>query len=94
ARRIRDFCVNMGLRLNIEETGGSVLADTAAVHLAQSTPDTHHRGTWLCHDMLSLDLAPGQGARNNGGTTQAPDLPGLGVEPDRSILGDPVAVYG
>lgn len=93
ARRIRDFCVNMGLRMNIEETGGSVLADTAAVHLAQSTPETHHRGTWLCHDMLTLDLAPGQGARNSNGTTAAPDLPGLGVEPECDILGDPVAVY-
>ena len=93
ARRIRDFCVDMGLRMNIEETGGSVLADTAAVHLAQSTPETHHRATWLCHDMLTLDLAPGQGARNQGGRAQAPELPGLGVEPDRSILGDPVALY-
>jgi L-alanine-DL-glutamate epimerase-like enolase superfamily enzyme len=93
ARRIRDFCVAMGLRLNIEETGGSVLADTAAVHLSQATPATHLRGTWLCHDMLSLDLAPGQGARNLGGITEAPALPGIGVEPDGNLLGPPVASY-
>lgn len=93
ARRIRDFCVAMGLRLNIEETGGSVLADTAAVHLAQSTPVTHRRGTWLCHDMLSMDAAPGQGARNHMGHTVAPALPGIGVEPDLAMLGEPVAQY-
>ena len=28
ARRIRDFCVQTGLRLNIEDTGGTALADT------------------------------------------------------------------
>ena len=93
ARRIRDFCVAMGLRMNIEDTGGSVLADTAAVHLAQSTPVTHRRGTWLCHDMLSVDTAPGQGARNQMGQTVAPEQSGIGVEPDLEVLGAPVASY-
>jgi L-alanine-DL-glutamate epimerase-like enolase superfamily enzyme len=92
ARRMRDFCLAAGIRMNIEETGGSVLADTGAVHLAASTPATHRRATWLCHDMLTLDLADG-GARNDGGITHAPDAPGLGVEPSSEILGDPVAVY-
>ncbi len=62
ARRLRDFCVATGLRMNIEDTGGSVIADTAAVHLAQSTPATHRRATWLCHDMHSIETAAG-GAR-------------------------------
>lgn len=93
ARRIRDFCVAVGLRVIVEDTGGSVLADTAAVHLAQSTPVTHHRATWLCHDMITIDPAPGQGARNQGGVTHAPDGPGIGVEPNRDVLGEPVAVF-
>ncbi len=92
ARRMRDFCVQTGLRLNIEDTGGSAVADTAAVHLAQSTPETHRRATWLCHDMISIDPAIG-GARNRGGVTVAPDAPGLGAAPDLEMLGEPVAVY-
>jgi L-alanine-DL-glutamate epimerase-like enolase superfamily enzyme len=93
ARRMRDFCVQTGLRMNIEDTGGSVIADTAAVHLAQATPVSHHRATWLCHDMVTPDTAEG-GARNQGGTTRAPDTPGLGVEPKLEVLGAPLAVYG
>ena len=93
ARRLRDFCLATGIRMNIEETGGSVLADTGAVHLAAATPATHRRATWLCHNMLTVDLAEG-GARNDGGVTHAPEAPGLGVEPRPEILGDPVAVYG
>ena len=37
---MRDFCVATGLRMNIEETGGTVIAGTAAVHLAVATPST------------------------------------------------------
>ncbi|NET43217.1 MAG: hypothetical protein F6K15_15490 [Okeania sp. SIO2B3] len=43
AKRIRDFCLETGIRMNIEESGGSVIADTEAVHLAQSTPATYLR---------------------------------------------------
>lgn len=92
AKRIRDFCVEAGWLINTEDTGGTALADTAAVHLAQATPARNRRGTWLCHEMLSVDPAIG-GARNLGGVTRAPDLPGLGVEPDPGVLGEPVAVY-
>lgn len=92
AKRIRDFCVETGMRMNIEETGGSIIADTGAVHLAQATPQTHLRATWLCHDMLTIDTAIG-GARNQGGKTYAPEAPGLGVEPKLDVLGKPIAVY-
>ncbi len=93
ARRIRDLCVQTGIRMNIEATAGSVLADTVAVQLAQATPARFRRGTWLCHEMLTMDPCEG-GARNLGGHTRAPDAPGLGVEPRLEFLGAPVAVYG
>ena len=67
ARCMRDFCVATGLRMNIEETGGSIIGDTAAAHLAQSTPETHRRATWLSHDMITVDTAAGgaqQGRRH------------------------------
>lgn len=92
ARRIRDFCVETGIRMNIEATGGSVLADTVAVHLAQATPRRAQRATWLCHEMLTVDPCEG-GARNLGGHTRAPDRAGFGVEPRPDALGEPVAVY-
>ncbi|MBO1350142.1 MAG: mandelate racemase/muconate lactonizing enzyme family protein [Hormoscilla sp. GUM202] len=92
AKRIRDFCMERGIRMNIEETGGSIIADTGAVHLAQATPRMFLRATWLCHEMLTVDTATG-GARNQGGKTFAPEAPGLGVEPKMDVLGEPIAVY-
>jgi len=93
ARAVRDFGLAVGWRMHIEETGGTVLADTAAIHLAHSTPGTNRLASWLGHDHLIDDIAAGQGARNDKGRTRAPDVPGLGVEPDMDALGDPVAVH-
>jgi L-alanine-DL-glutamate epimerase-like enolase superfamily enzyme len=93
AKRIRDFCVETGLAMLIMETGGTVLADTVAAHLAQSIPAERMLGTWLCHELLSHDMAPGAGARNCQGYTAAPDVPGIGVAPDAISLGEPVAIY-
>ena len=93
AKQIRDFGVSVGLQMHIEDLGGSALADTAAIHLAASTPDANRLASWLCHYHLADDPVPGQGARNVNGTATPPSLPGLGVMPDEDILGDPVAVY-
>jgi L-alanine-DL-glutamate epimerase-like enolase superfamily enzyme len=93
ARRLRDFCLSTGITMLVMDTGGTVLADTAVAHLAQSIPAPSCLGTWSCQEMITVDPAPGQGARNLDGCFTAPDLPGLGVEPELSCLGDPVAAY-
>lgn len=93
ARRMRDLCLDAGIRMNIEDTGGTTLQATAAVHLAQSTPVPFRRATWLCVEHLTFDPIDG-GARNDGtGRTTAPEAPGLGAAPDMAALGDPVASY-
>ena len=93
ARQVRDLGVQLGWQMHIEDVGGSVLADTAAIHLAASTPQQNRLASWLCHYHLAVDPAPGQGARNDSGTATPPSLPGLGVEPELAMLGHPVAEY-
>ena len=79
--------------MHIEDTGGTVVADTAALHLALSTPEEHRLGSWLCQPHLEDDPAPGEGARGDGGYIRLPDAPGLGVAPDEKWLGEPWAVF-
>ncbi len=93
ARQVRDFGLSVGWQMHIEDVGGSALADTAAFHLASSTPAENRLASWLSHDHLSVDPVPGQGVRNVGGQAAPPDAPGLGVRPDEAVLGDPVARY-
>ena len=93
AKRVRDFGVSVGWRMHIEDVGGTVLADTAALHLALATPEENRLASWLCHPHLADDPMPGQGARNEGGFAKLPNAPGLGVTPDVDWLGESTAVY-
>jgi hypothetical protein len=77
----------------IMDTGGTVISDTGVSHFAQAIPAPSCLGVWSCQEMVSVDPAPGRGARNVDGCFSAPDLPGLGVEPELELLGNPVAVY-
>ena len=67
AWQVRDFGLALGWQMHIEDVGGSALADTAAIHLAASTPDANRLASWLCNHHLSSNPVTGQGARNQGG---------------------------
>lgn len=94
ATRIRDIALAHGIDMFVMATGGSVLADTEALHLAATIPDDNCHAVWACQDMITVDIAGGRGPRNTGGHLHLPEIPGLGVHPDEDALGAPVAVYG
>ncbi len=94
AARMRDIALAHGIDIFVMATGGSVLADTEALHLAATIPDQNIRAVWACQDMLTVDVANGRGPRNIDGLLHLPEEPGLGVHPDEDALGDPVANYG
>jgi len=94
AARMRDVALAHGIQIYVMATGGSVLADTEAAILAQTIPPEFRLGTWACQDMLTVDIAPGQGARSVEGVLTASDAAGHGIIPDLDVLGNPVAVYG
>ena len=93
AARMRDVALAHGIDMFVMATGGSVLADTEALHLAATIPDIHCHAVWACQDMLTVDIAGGRGPRNKAGHLHLPEEPGLGVEPNEDQLGHPVAVY-
>ncbi len=93
AARIRDLAVAHGIRIAVMPTGGTVLADTDALHLAQTIPAAHRLRCWSCQDMIATDPAPGRGVRTCDGAMAITGAPGLGVAPDAGWLGAPVAIY-
>ncbi len=93
AARMRDVALAHGIDMFVMATGGSVLADTEALHLAATIPDANCHAVWACQDMLTVDIAGGRGPRNIDGHLHLPEAPGLGVHPDEDALGSPVAVY-
>ncbi|MEM7087942.1 MAG: enolase C-terminal domain-like protein [Pseudomonadota bacterium] len=93
AARMRDIALAHGIDMFVMATGGTVLADTEALHLAATIPDANCHAVWACQDMITVDIAAGRGPRNIDGHLHVPDTPGLGVHPDEASLGQPVAVY-
>ena len=93
AARIRDIALAHGIDIFVMATGGTVLADTEALHLAATIPDKMCHAVWSCQDMITIDIAPGRGSRASNGYLHLSKKPGLGVHPDESLLGTAVAVY-
>ncbi len=93
AARMRDVALAHGIDMFVMATGGTVLADTEALHLAATIPDVHCHAVWACQDMITAEIAEGAGPRNAKGHLTLPEAPGLGVHPNPNTLGDPVAHY-
>ena len=93
AARMRDVSLAHGIDMFVMATGGTVLADTEALHLSATIPDANCHAVWACQDMITVDIAGGRGPRNVDGHLHLPEAPGLGVHPDEGMLGNPVAVY-
>ncbi len=93
AARMRDVALAHGIDMFVMATGGTVLADTEALHLAATIPDAHCHAVWACQDMITVDIAGGRGPRNENGHLHLPETPGLGVHPDENTLGPPIATY-
>ncbi len=93
AARMRDVALAHGIDMFVMPTGGTVLADTEALHLAATIPDANCHAVWACQDMITVDVAGGRGPRNIDGHLHLPEGAGLGVHPEEAALGPPVARY-
>ena len=93
AARMRDVALAHGIDMFVMATGGSVLADTEALHLAATIPDAACHAVWACQDMITSEIADGKGPRNTDGHLHLPEAPGLGVHPNEDALGAPEATY-
>ncbi len=88
ARRARDLCEHLGVKMCIEDTWGSDIAMAAALHLAASTDPRYVMNVCDLSSYVGPRIAPYGPSRNNGRIT-VPEGPGLGISPDTGILGTP-----
>jgi cis-L-3-hydroxyproline dehydratase len=93
ARLMRDLCVASGTPMTIEDTWGGDIVTATIAHLARSTPEEFCFSATDFNSYGTLDIAAGAPKRIEGFMT-ASDRPGLGIEPNFAILGDPVFTIG
>ncbi len=92
ARQIRDLCVTLNLPMTIEDSWGGDIITAAIAHLAHSTPEHLRFSATDFNSYVSVRTATGAPQRVEG-QMRASGEPGLGIEPDRDVLGKAVAVY-
>ena len=89
ARQIRDLCVSLGIAMTIEDTWGGDIVTAAIAHLAHSTPTEYLFSATDFNSYVTVSFAAGAPERQHGRLAASP-LPGLGIEPRREVLGEPV----
>jgi len=88
-RLMRDVAVSLGLKVTIEDTGGSTINTAATAHMMLSTPKTHRAHTVDFMNWVTVQNATGMPATVDG-MLFGPPGPGLGVTVDMAALGAPV----
>jgi L-alanine-DL-glutamate epimerase-like enolase superfamily enzyme len=95
-RRQRDMCISAGYSLSVQDTVGSDIAFAAIAHMGQTIPPHLLRCVLDTRDMVSINTASatqkGAFERHEGWVT-APESPGLGIEPNMQVLGEPVMTF-
>lgn len=89
SKLVRDLADKLGLRVTIEDTWGGDLVTAAVSHLAASTAKDQVLTVSFMNDWNNEHIA-GYQPRSSQGVGSAPSSPGLGVEVDRSMLGQPL----
>ena len=89
AKLIRDVAIALGLRVTIEDTGGSDINTAATTHLMLSTPRAIRFHTVDFMNWVTVSNATGM-PPVTGGRIRAPVEPGLGVAILEGVLGEPI----
>src|SRR6476620_11591062 len=92
-RQARDLCISMGIGMTLEDSWGGDITTAAIAHLAQSTPTDALFTTTDFNSYVTVSTAEGAPQRVNG-RMAASRLPGLGITPKMSVLGEPLVVVG
>ena len=89
ARQARDLCATLGIAMTIEDSWGGDIVTAAIAHLAHSTPTELLFTSTDFNSYVTVPFAEGAPQRQNG-RMAASLRPGLGMNPDMTILGNPV----
>ncbi len=92
SRRARDLCQYLGAKMCVEDTWGSDITMSAAMHLATASDPAIVLNVCDLSGYVAPRLDPTVPSRD-GAHISIPQGPGLGVNPDADVLGQPLAMY-
>jgi len=89
AKLMRDLAQDLGLQVTIEDTWGGDIVSATSAHMAASTRPEALLTVSFMNDWTNEHVADYQ-PRSDHGFGSAPAGPGLGIEIDPSLLGEPL----
>lgn len=92
SRRQRDIARAAGFIMTVQDTVGSDIAYAALMHLGATVPSELLRCVLKSSDMVTLRTAKFEPIETAAGVLP-PELPGLGVEVNESVLGEAIASW-
>lgn len=93
AKLLRDIAISKNLKVTIEDTGGAQIDTAAYSGLLLSTPEHLRQHTVDFHNWVMVANARGEFAIS-GGVMALPGGPGLGLDVDPDMFGDPLFACG
>ena len=90
----RDICEARSLPHSSDDAWGGDVIAAACVHLGATVHPRLNEGVWIAQPYIEHHYDPEGGISIEDGHIRLPAGPGLGVVPDATIFGPPVASYG
>lgn len=89
----RDICEARALPHTCDDAWGGDIIAAACTHIGATLQPRLNEGAWIAAPYIDRHYDPENGVRIVGGHIPLPTGPGLGVTPDETIFGPPVASY-
>ena len=89
----RDICEARALPHTCDDAWGGDIIAAACTHIGATVSPRLLEGVWLAQPYIEGHFDPENGIRIEGGHIRLPQGPGLGIRPDESRLGAPVASF-
>ncbi len=90
---IRDMAAARCAPMSVDDTWGGDVIAAACVHMGATVDPGVFRGTWISAPYIDHHYDRAKGVRIVGGHIDLPSGPGLGIDPDETLFGGPVASF-
>ncbi|MBZ9757908.1 mandelate racemase/muconate lactonizing enzyme family protein [Mesorhizobium sp. ESP6-5] len=91
---VRDLCAIRSLPHSCDDAWGGDVIAAACVHLAATVEPRRFEGAWIAQEYIEGHTDPANPIVIENGHIRVPQIPGLGVKPERSQLNAPIATFG
>ncbi len=89
----RDICEARAMPHTCDDAWGGDIIAAACTHIGATVSPRLMEGVWLAAPYIEGNYDPENGIRIEGGHIQLPEGPGLGITPDETLFGAPVASF-